>query len=157
MIICAPYLRIMCLFCILAFNIKIVTHIILPHSYQHCICLFPNDENVMGRHAKCGLSYILLSPLLKHINHCLWSHKLFSFTKYSVSADEFFNRGNYFCIDQCNDTFLFHMYFHVRYHFIRLPLNCHLYESQKNGLEAGRFNLCCHTNLHLLLWVNIIK
>ena len=37
----------------------------------------------------------------------------------------------FFCMEEFNDTPLLHTYFHVRHHFVRLPLCCHLLHSNK--------------------------
>ena len=61
-----------------------------------------------------------LSPLLKQCSHPLFV----SINVQQVSVN--FCGCHFFYMEEFNDTPLFHMHFHVRHHFLRLPLCCHL-------------------------------
>ena len=52
----------------------------------------------------CCLVYISIKQALMNINGC-----------------------NFFCMEGFNDTHLLHTHFHIRCHFVRSPLCCHLY------------------------------
>ena len=56
--------------------------------------------------------------------------------------------------EELSDTLLLHTHFHVRHHFVRLPLCCHL--SHGNNMQwniGGNVYplVCCTTNIHLLM------
>ena len=59
---------------------------------------------------------------------------------------------NFFCMEEFSDTPLLHQHFHVRHHFIRLPLCCHLSNGNNvYGILVGRFSLYCHIT-NICLW-----
>jgi len=97
-------------------------------------------------HPEHGLFFMLLSLLLKLTTHCFtvltftgWSPKTFS-KHWWISVGAIF-----FCAKVFNGTPLLHPHFLVIYHFVRVPFCCHL--SHGNKILAGRFNLCCTTNI----------
>ena len=67
---------------------------------------------------------------------------------------------HFFLMQEFSDIPLLHMYFHVRGHFVRLPLCCH--QSHGNSMQqniGGKVQplLPYHQHLPLTLWTNIIK
>ena len=80
-----------------------------------------------------GLPSMSLSPLLKHTIHpSLLSHPLLiSINIQQMSMNV--NECNFFHREEFSDTSLLHRHFHVRCHFVRLPLCCHL--SCGNNME----------------------
>jgi len=67
-----------------------------------------------------------VSPLLKHHPppHCAHIHCLVSTS--IQQASENVSECHFSYIEKFIDTPLLHMYFHVRHHFMRQPLCCHL-------------------------------
>ena len=110
-------------------------------------------------HLECGLSFMLLLPLLKCTTHCfteltssIWS------PKHSASINEcqwmqFFPHGGF------SDTPLLHAHVHVRHCFVRLLLCCYLSHSNKMQQNIGRRiqPLLPYQYPPLMLWANIIK
>ena len=79
---------------------------------------------------ECGLSFTRLLPLLEHATHhltvSLYSHSLVGLHKRPrMSMGVIF-----FHMKEFNDTLVSHPHFHVRRHFVRLPLRCHLSHSE---------------------------
>ena len=67
---------------------------------------------------------------------------------------------NFFHMEQFNYTPLLHMHFHIRRHFVRLLLCCHLSHGNKIQWNTGRKVqplLSYHQHLPLMSWANIIK
>ena len=105
-----------------------------------------------------GLSFMLLSSLLKGTTHCLtmfistvWSPETFSKPQWM----------SIFCREDFNDTLLFHMHFYVRCHFVRPPsaATCHT-ATTCNRILVAKFS-CQHLpyyqHLPLTSKANIIK
>ena len=64
--------------------------------------------------------------------HCAHTHCLVSISVQQASVN--INRCNFFfCMEEFNDITLLHLHFHVRHHFVRLSLSCHL--SDRNIME----------------------
>ena len=85
-----------------------------------------------------GGELLLLLPLLKHTTHSLHSHPQFGLHKCSASVDEcqwmpYFSHGDTF-----SDILFLHIHFCVRYHSVRLPLCCHLSDSNKMQWNIGK-------------------
>ena len=60
---------------------------------------------------------------------CAYIHYLVSINIQKASTDV--NGCNFFYVKEFSGTPLLHMHFHVRCHFVRLPLCCHLSQSNK--------------------------
>jgi hypothetical protein len=99
-----------------------------------------------------GLSFTSLSPLLKRathrLPHCANIHWLVSVNVQQASVNII--RCKFFRMEEFIYTPLFHMPFHVRRHFVRLPLGCRT-ATKFNGILTGRFNLYCHI-INIRLW-----
>ena len=87
---------------------------------------------------ECGLSFMLLLPLKKHITLHLavltctvWSPLNVQQASMNVSGCHFF------CMEEFSSTPLLHKHFYVRHHFVRLPLCCHLSHSNKIQWSIG--------------------
>ena len=103
----------------------------------------------------------LLFPLLKRTTHCLTEFtSTVGLHKCTASIDECQWVSFFFCMEEFNSTPLLHMHFHVRCHFVRLPLCCNLSQSNKmqwsNGGKVQPL-LSYHQYPLLRLWTNIIK
>jgi hypothetical protein len=61
--------------------------------------------------------------------HCVNIHCLVSINVQQASMNV--NVYNFFCMEEFNYTPLLHTHFHVRCHFVRLPLCCHLSHGTK--------------------------
>ena len=77
-----------------------------------------------------------LPPLLKHTIHhltvlisILWSPLMFSKHQWMSICDFFFH------VEEFSDTPYLHSCFHVRHHFVRVPLCCHLLHGKKHVRE----------------------
>jgi len=100
------------------------------HSHQHKLCIFATDKQQSGCHiCNCisvakNLFYMSLSPLLKCTTHLL---TVLTSTGWSVQQSSMNVSGcHFFHMEEFSSTPLLHMCFHVRYHFVKLPLCCHL-------------------------------
>ena len=90
------------------------------------------DTTTVYSHLKHGLSFAWLSLLLK-CTHSLsvptsieWSPKMFS--KYWwISVGAIF----FFCMEEFNDTPLLCTHFHIKCHFLKLSISCHLLRKKK--------------------------
>ena len=94
---------------------------------SHCCCLCWNapPTTSMCSHTLFGLQNV--QQVLMNVNRCLFV----------------------FCMEEFSDTPLLCMHIHVRHHFVRLCLWCHLSHSNKMyGLLVGRFSLYCQLSYH---------
>ena len=63
-----------------------------------------------------------------------------------------------FCMEELHSTSLLYRYFHVRRHFVRLPLCCHLLLGNITEQNiGGKALLPYHQHPPLVFWANIIK
>ena len=93
-----------------------------------------------------------LSPLLKLTTHCLVSINVQQ-VSVNVSGCLLFFMEKFSC------TPLLHMLFHVRHHFVRHPLFCHLSHGNKMQCNTDgkvQFLLPYHQHLSLMSWTNKI-
>ena len=67
---------------------------------------------------------------------------------------------HFWCMEEFSSTPLLHTHFHVRHHFVRIPLCYHLLHGNKMWWNTGgkvRLLLPCHQHLPLMLWANTIN
>ena len=98
--------------------------------FRHQLCIFACDEQdtachtqkYLHGHPECGLYFILL----KHTTHCLTVlYPLFGVCKYSARVNEC-QQCDFSHVEEFSNNPLLHMCFHVKHHFARLLLCCHL-------------------------------
>ena len=91
------------------------------------------------------LIVVAIAKMHHPLPHCAHIH---SFASINVQQGMIkLSECHRFHMEEFNNTPLLHTHFHVRCHFVRLPLHCHL--SHSNEMLARRFNLYCHTtNIH---------
>jgi len=110
-----------------------------------------------------GGDLLLLLPLFKHtsrhLSTSLWTHPLFGLHQHPASTN----------VCECvpcfphvgiSNTHRLRMHFHIRCHFVSLPLCCPLTHSNKMWWDIGvkvQLLLSCHQFLPLMSWDNVIK
>ena len=107
-------------------------HIITTISYTFSPVMNKNLHAVLVKICTSRGDPLSLSALLKCTTlclHCAHIHCLVSINIQQESMNV--NGGNFLCMEQFSDTPLLHMYFHIRHHFVRLSLCCHLSHSSK--------------------------
>jgi len=133
----------------LFFNIVTISHIFLPavnkssKEYAVLIKICMAIWNMACLSCCCHPCWNAPPTVL---SSTVWSPKPFSNSRRVSMAAIFFHTKEF------NATALLSVTFHVRWHFVRLPLCCHLSHSKKkwNGILEGRFNFYCSiTNIHL--------
>ena len=132
-------------------------NITFQHSHHHQLCIFDNNEQEPSCCA-CRKQKFFASAKVTHCCHCwnaspttslVYIHCLVSRNIQQVPMEV--NGFHFFHMEKFNSTSLFQTHFHVRHHFVKLPLCCLLSHTTKcNGILARGFKLYCHTtNIHL--------
>ena len=116
----------------IAFNIvTTINYAFFAHDKEELTCFSYKN---LHHHRECGLSLMLLLPLLKHSTPpttSLCSHTLLTLHEHSASIDKwqwlpFFFFFFFSCMEEFSDTSLFNLAFQVRHHSVRLLLCCNL-------------------------------
>ena len=92
--------------------------------------------------------------------HCAHNYWLVSINVQQQASMDVNGSNFFFCMEEFNDTLLLHLCYHVRHHFVRLLLCCHLSHGNNVQWNIGRkvqHLLPYHQRLPLTLWANVIK
>ena len=134
---------------------------LFQYSYHHYLCIFISDE----QESSCCIHNSLYQKRWRTVTvttaethhtpyHCAHIHGLVSRNIQQV------NECHFFLMEQFNDTSFLHWHFHVRHHFVRLPLFCHLLHSDRIEWNIGgkvQLLWLYHQHPPLTLWTIIIK
>lgn len=113
-----------------------------------------------------GLSFKSVSLLLKRNTHCftvltstLWSLCMFSKHLW-MSTAAIIIIIIIFCTEEFSGTTLLHTHFHIRHHFVGVPLCCRLSYGNKMEQNVGvkvQPLLLYHQHPPLISWANVIR
>ena len=135
------------------------------HSSLVVICWFTwmswsRCSSFCGVTAVCGcpehgLSFTSLLPMQKCTTLCLTVLTSTGWSQVPMNV----SKCNFVHMEQFSDTSLLHMHFHIRHHFFRLPLCCHLsYSNKVQQNIGGKVQSLLPYHQHpSLMWANIMQ
>jgi len=105
---------------------------IFQHSHHHYLWIFTSHKQkpacraCRNLHQQRWLTVVTTAEMHHWLPHCAHIHRLAS-----INLQQELMNVNGHNIFHMEDSSLLHMYFHIRHHFVRLPLCCHLSHSNK--------------------------
>ena len=92
----------------------------------------------MPKFLRCGIHHIFHITVATAETHHPLPHSTHIPCQVSINIQQAVmnvSECDFFCMEEFSDTPLLHIYFHVRCHFVRLSLCCHLSDSKLNFTE----------------------
>ena len=118
----------------------LVFNIVITVNYAFLLVM---NKSLYAELVKICMAICNMACLSHHCCYCwtapptasLCSHPLFSLPECSASVSGC-QWVHFFCMEEFNETPLLHMHFHVRCHFVRLPLCCHYFQSSPHTFST---------------------